>query len=480
MYIGITNFVRYRSAVPRRVSVPMIWLSVFSLAGVVLEMLFQGSGTELLFEVLSVFGFILVVEDDRTPIDSFTGLGSYIAFRNAEHLLLTRKREHHVITLRLKNLDFYRQILSMRDYNDAVADVAHKLKNIVKKDGSVYRLGENLFAVQLYGDAIPCAKAIADQVDRGNRIADYEFHFRADILIMDLPRDAETIEDEINMIGAPAPYSMDNVNVYTASKVARAADEPKIVEKIREALQEDRVEVWYQPIWSNESESIVAAEALARIRRQDGSLMPPGLFIPTAERNGMIIEIGDRVFEKVCEFIENHSLKDLGLKYISVNLSVNQLLYPDLVPSFMQHMEDHKVRPEEINIEITESADVSPEIMDRVMKIFHVLGIRLSLDDYGTGYSNLMRLMSEDFVNIKIDKSVLDKTAESETARRFYADLIGAVRTFGKHIIQEGVVSEEQLDYVLSSGVDMIQGFYFSKPLSEDEFIEYAVNFPGK
>ncbi|MDE7300136.1 MAG: EAL domain-containing protein, partial [Lachnospiraceae bacterium] len=165
--------------------------------------------------------------------------------------------------------------------------------------------------------------------------------------------------------------------------------EKAMTQEIREALAEDRVQVYYQPIFSIEEQRFTSAEAIVRIIDRDGKLIPPAKFIHIAESNGMIIDIGKRVFEKVCAFFVNSNLEKLGIQYIEVNLSVVQCADESLADDYMEIMKRFQLDPGRINLEITESASMrAKKILVENMQKMMDYGIRFSLDDFGTGQSS--------------------------------------------------------------------------------------------
>jgi EAL domain-containing protein (putative c-di-GMP-specific phosphodiesterase class I) len=242
-----------------------------------------------------------------------------------------------------------------------------------------------------------------------------------------------------------------------------------------DALKEDRVEVFLQPIYSVEQERFVSAEALARIRNADGSILPPGQFIPVAEETGLVDQLGERVFEKVCQFIQRERMWELGLEYIEVNLSVIQCESHTLAARYQAIMEQYGIKPSMINLEVTESASIRRRNvlmynMDKMIKY----GVSFSLDDFGNGESNLNYIVEMPVEIVKFDRDMTKSYFENskgklvmETATRMILDL-------GLKIVSEGVETEEQLETMKKLGVQYIQGYYFSKPLPEDEFVRFV------
>jgi EAL domain-containing protein (putative c-di-GMP-specific phosphodiesterase class I) len=241
------------------------------------------------------------------------------------------------------------------------------------------------------------------------------------------------------------------------------------------ALKEDRVEVFLQPIYSVEKDRFVSAEALVRIRDVDGKIVPPGRFISVAEETGLIDQLGERVFEKVCQFIQRERMWEWGMEYIEVNLSVRQCEFRTLAEHYQSVMEQYDVKPSMINLEVTESASIRMKnvFMHNMEKLIDY-GVSFSLDDFGSGESNLNYIVDMPVEIVKFDrdmtKSYFDKSKGKlvmETATRMILDL-------GLKIVSEGVETGEQLESMKKLGVQYIQGYYFSKPLPQDEFVAFV------
>ncbi|MBE5901527.1 MAG: EAL domain-containing protein [Lachnospiraceae bacterium] len=248
----------------------------------------------------------------------------------------------------------------------------------------------------------------------------------------------------------------------------------KIKEMIQSALTENRVEVFYQPFYNVQTGKFTSAEALVRIRDKEGPIIPPGKFIPIAEENGLIVPLGIEIFRQVCEFLATGKPKDLGITHIEVNLSIAQ--FDDENPSaFVREiMEQYQVDPKMINLEITEtvSQNTKKKILKNMEKLINA-GINFSLDDFGTGRSNLDYFLEMPVQVIKFDYSFTQGYFKSEKAKLVIENMIELMHSMGMAIVSEGVETKEQFETMCGLGVEYIQGFYFSKPLPKDEFIAF-------
>jgi EAL domain-containing protein (putative c-di-GMP-specific phosphodiesterase class I) len=247
------------------------------------------------------------------------------------------------------------------------------------------------------------------------------------------------------------------------------------------ALKEDRVEVFLQPIYSVEKDRFVSAEALARIRNTDDTIVPPGQFISVAEETGLVDQLGERVFEKVCQFIQRERMWEWGLEYIEVNLSVRQCESRTLAERYQDIMEQYGVKPSMINLEVTESASIQTRnvFMQNMEKLIDY-GVAFSLDDFGNGESNLNYIVDMPVEIVKFDRDMTKSYFEKSKGKLVMETSTRMIKDMGLKIVSEGVETKEQLEAMKKLGVQYIQGYYFSKPLPQDEFVCFVKEHGGE
>lgn len=244
--------------------------------------------------------------------------------------------------------------------------------------------------------------------------------------------------------------------------------------QISAALEEDRIIVYYQPIYSVKEQRFTSAEALVRMVDEQGKLVMPMEFIRIAEENGVIRKIGARVFEKVCHFFIEQHLDQYGIEYIEVNLSTVQAADENLAQDYIRIMDEQRIEPKHINLEITESASVSARniLLDN-MNILMGSGVHFSLDDFGTGQSNLNYIVEMPVHIVKFDRDMTNAYFENGKAKYVMDAAMHMIQGMNLSIVAEGVETENQLETMKKLGIQYIQGYYFSKPLSEQHFLEF-------
>ncbi len=262
--------------------------------------------------------------------------------------------------------------------------------------------------------------------------------------------------------------------IIDSSIVKSMYEERRIESLLIDAIQNDRIEVYYQPIYSTKEQRFTSAEALIRIRTEEGEIIPPGVFIGIAERNGIILKLGEIVFERVCSLLQTGLPIQLGIHYIEVNLSVVQCAYEHLAESFIRIMQNYEIDPSWINLEITESASVSTKkTLLENMKLLMDYGINFSLDDFGTGQSNLNYIVEMPVNIVKFDRHMTCAYFENGKAKYVMDAAMHMIHGLKLQIVSEGIETREQFDTMKELGINYIQGYYFSKPLPAAAFLEF-------
>jgi len=262
--------------------------------------------------------------------------------------------------------------------------------------------------------------------------------------------------------------------VYAKNLDLNALRQEKAIEKaVENAIANNTIEVYYQPIFNTEKQCYTSAEALVRLKDENLGNIPPDVFIPIVERNGIIVKLGILIFEKVCQFIQKVNLKETSIEYIEVNVSVVQCMQRDFVDELIEIMDRYHVTPDQINLEVTETAATnSLAILQENIEKLHERGISFSLDDYGSGYSTLGYIHQLPFKIIKLDRIMVWDAFDNEKAGITLKFTVGMLKELKVRIVAEGVETEEQQVHLEGIGCDYLQGWYYSKAIPEREFVE--------
>ncbi|WP_189270167.1 EAL domain-containing protein [Pseudobutyrivibrio ruminis] len=238
------------------------------------------------------------------------------------------------------------------------------------------------------------------------------------------------------------------------------------------AIAQNRTEVFLQPIVDATTHKVIGAEALCRIRDNDGKIISPGLFIPIAERNGHITALGEQMFEKACKFVSENNIEQYGMEWVNVNVSTIQFMQHNLADRFEEILKKYKLSPEVIHLELTEAAMVEENLMDSQIRNLQEKGFYLVVDDYGTGHSNISRIKKYPFINIKLDMSLVWDYAKKPGV--IVPRMVQAFKETGYTVTAEGIETKEMAIALKECGCNYLQGMLFSMPIPIDEFLEYV------
>ena len=252
--------------------------------------------------------------------------------------------------------------------------------------------------------------------------------------------------------------------------------EQKMLHLIDKALEDRAFKVFYQPILDVDSGTYRSAEALIRLRDGNGSFHNPEELIRVAEKNGRIDAVGLYVFEEVCRMIRDRDTRSLGLHCIQVNLSPRQLRNPALADDLLELIRMYGLSADSINLEITETAEITQKEKEQMVSFMERLraeGVAFSLDDYGSGFATIGTLLTYPVDLVKFDRDILWKSMTEPSAMTLLKTSLSAVRGIGKKAVVEGVETREMEEMLRKNDCDYLQGFLFSRPLAEENFIRF-------
>lgn len=483
-YLGdaLYHTVRYRSRIAkkRRESVWFL-ICAFILTAVV----------QMLHNELLLVGFAMAVamvfmytklENPESNLDKITDTFNSYAYYGYLGKLSGMEKDFGMIGISIEGFRFIHEKFGIRNANVVLRQIADFLSGV--EGATVFRDSETEFILLLENELLVenAMERIQERFEEPWNIR--EINFNLQVYITYLPsRHIVNSADEINEV---LHYFMleckkrgkGTVIRIDSEEISRKRNASDMENSLRWALENDKVEVYYQPIYSIKDGKFVSMEALVRLFDEDGNFMAPDLFIPIAEQNGLILELGMAVFRKVCNFMKNTRLENYGIEYVEVNLSVIQCMQDDLAKQLLETMAQYKVPPYRLNFEITETAAANSEstLLHNMQEILKVGGT-FSLDDYGSGYSNLSYIVGFPFHIIKLDKNMVWSYFKSEKAEVAMKYAVSMVKELGMQIIAEGVEDEKQYGAMKDLGVDFIQGFYFSRPLPEREVTDFLAKW---
>lgn len=400
-------------------------------------------------------------------------LGEYL------HTFFVNKKPFEIVLVAMDDFKFINKTYGVENGDNLLRQIGAFMEEL-QYPKTVFRLGADQFCIVLYKE-LEQVDAVAQKVHERFRHPWYSENqmgimMSASICCIGCPEDASSYGQLIEVMD----YSMSMAKKMKKGMITHARDydlgkikQDKAIEKaVKQALDRDELMVYYQPIFSVEKGVYNSAEALVRLNDAELGWISPEDFIPIAERNGLIIEMGEVILDKVCRFIHDFNLSQTTVEYIEVNISPVQLMQQHFSDRVKQIMEKYGVQPNQINIEITETATISmadtvnANIMDLV-----AYGIKFSLDDYGSGYANIDYINHMPFSIIKLDKYIIWDAFKSAKAGITLKHTIGMLNELELHIVAEGVETAEMRDHLADIGCHFMQGWYYSKAVADQDFV---------
>lgn len=264
-------------------------------------------------------------------------------------------------------------------------------------------------------------------------------------------------------------------SVYSSDRQLALQQSMDMERRLFEAIREGNIIPFYQPKVDPKTGRVRGMEALARWRESDGSLISPAQFIPLAEETGLIIQIGEAILQQACQDTLSWQLQGFDDLIVSVNLSVEQFNRTNIERTVADILRHTRLAPERLELEITESVFLNNASRHSyTLNKLQEMGVRLSLDDFGTGYSSLSYLRHMPLQTLKIDKSFIDEVPGNPRAVALLQSIIQMAENLGIETIAEGVEAEEQMGFMRTTKCDLIQGFYYSKPLIYSDFTDFV------
>ena len=496
-YIGIIYFwsafhlflilymvIKYRRTVRKSELLMIFAFAPFNMLAIFVQRIFIGLRLETLAMALTLFLISTVIQRPEEMVDSIVGTLSQNAYLKDMYKSYSVGRPMNAVLVKIRNYQALRTNLGPEIYGTALKRVTDKLRQmgrIINLYTDVYYVERGVYAIIADGDKFDkmqdLGRLIVAYLKESFTLSNLEIRLNSTVCLCRLPEDLASYSTLINFTSSFYRTLPEADRLIVLSDVMNSKDfmmKNEIDDIIKKGIVGNRFEMYYQPIYSVKQDRFVSAEALIRLNDDRYGFVSPAIFIPAAEASGAIHDIGDFVLEDVCRFIHTPQFLKSGLEYIEINLSVTQCIEPKLVEKIRGLISKYQVRTSQINLEITETAvDYDPVITDNNIFCLWNMGFRFSLDDYGTGYSNIKRVVSLPLDIIKFDKSFVD---EMDDPKMWIAivNTVNMLKRMNKKILVEGVEDKRTLDRFKDLGCDYIQGFYFSKPLNEDDFIEFV------
>jgi diguanylate cyclase (GGDEF)-like protein len=417
--------------------------------------------------------------------DSLTDLPNRALFmdRLRRAIVRTRRQEDYRFAVLFLDLDGFKVVndsLGHATGDQLLIALGRRLEQGMRRGDTLTRLGGDEFAVLAddipdVNDAIILAERIRDDLKAPFNLGGHEVFATASIGIALGTRDRERPEDLLRdadtaMYRAKAQGKERHV-VFDQAMHTSVVERLRLETDLRRAVERREFQVHYQPICLLSTGRIAGFEALLRWEHPERGWIAPSSFVPLAEETGLILPIGLWVLRAACRQLHDWQSRgaDLASLMVSVNLSIKQLMEPDIVEQIDQVLRETEVAPEYLKLEITESVIMEhPPSAAEVLQRLKDRGIRLSLDDFGTGYSSLSYLHRFPLDTLKVDRSFVCRLDGEDGDPVIVQTIIALAHNLGLQVVAEGVETEGQLDRLRAMGCQYGQGYFFSRPVDGD------------
>jgi len=425
--------------------------------------------------------------------DALTDLPNRTLFLDRLNQLIAQsKRSLHKGAILFLDLDHFKMIndsLGHTTGDQLLCQVSQRMLEKIRAEDTVARLGGDEFVIllgdlgtdreQVAQEAQRIASKLKAYVSQPYFIGENELHINTSIGIVIFPDDSDNADDilknaDIAMYRAKES-GRNNIKFYLPKMTTLANERLQTERYLYHAIEKQEFTLYYQPLVDISNNHIIGAEALLRWRHPKRGIVTPSSFIPILEETGMIYEVGDWVIQNVCRFLRTHFDKAIIPTThfrIAINISPRQIRQTDFVRKIIAHCEADGISAETLELELTENILISDiETIAHTMRSLKQQGFTFSIDDFGTGYSSLAYLKDLPIDTLKIDRLFIQDLVTNKDDATLVDTIIGMAKNLGLTTVAEGVETTEQLSFLENRGCQRYQGYLYSRPLPEDEFI---------
>ncbi|MEG3767018.1 putative bifunctional diguanylate cyclase/phosphodiesterase [Alteromonas sp. 14N.309.X.WAT.G.H12] len=425
-------------------------------------------------------------EAQSIDTDLLTQLDSRQSFKRELDKWLKTKQAFGLFIIDICEFRRVNENLGYRVGDDILKSVAQRLKSFLGEDGYLARIGGNEFALLTPFTCL--SDGIVHDYGRGLQIAledvfiafgKAEITLSANIGIAAFPQHGSTTEDLLKDAGLALQFSKykgkSEVTVYRTQLKTKQAELANIEAALAKAISDNKLAIHLQPIVDLSCGDIIKCEALARWTNDEGKVIPPDVFIPIAEKSGLIFALGDWLLHSVCKTVKELAKYSPNIR-VAMNISGRQICAPDFLTKIKEAIAHYDISASQLGIEITETVFIHrTNTVAVTLASLRAIGITISIDDFGTGFSSLEYLKRLPIDELKIDRSFVRDLCVNNDDKVIIKSIIGLASNLGLTVVAEGVESDEQHHFLLRQHCVMAQGYLFNRPMPVKQFIDLLI-----
>lgn len=424
----------------------------------------------------------LYLQNKQIFTDTLTSLLNRQEFNKMINMEISENKKFMVFVLSLRDFKFINDKFGQEVGDKILLQVCAYLKSLLPKQ-LLYRYGGDEFAMICFQEQ-EVRIAMGELLERMKNPWDVngmKFMLKYVVGGIGYPMIATCAEELIKgleyAVGVAKSDENEPICFCTSEMMERIKRRYQIVDILKECVEKDSFELYFQPIYDVHTNTYHKAEALLRLPPNPLGFVSPEEFIPIAEENGLISSMTYQVLEKACQFIKEVMKQTNDFVGVSVNFSVIQFMQEDVEQKVLKIIESYQIPYHYIHIEITESmlATNYDTVMNFMLRM-RQHGIQFLLDDFGTGYSNISYVLKVPFHTVKIDKSLVWQAMKDEKAAILVRKMVEAFKEVGLHVLAEGTETTEHIEFMKSCGCDDLQGYYYSRPVPGNEAFDVIVH----
>lgn len=473
MLMLVLCYMRNRRSVSRPVVRLIRTMPVIAAICIVFQHIYKDLQLNGMFMAIVNMVIFISFQTRRSEVDSLTFIGNRNCFFEELSLRIASRQYFQVVLVCLKQFSLVNEKFSYKKGDEFLYNIARELDHILP-GAKAFRFGNVEFAVLLpYAteESSGSLKRIQERFEERwelGAVGSYIQAYFTDVIYRGQEWNATQIIEYLESGIHYAKKEPGGLRRFDIKLLEQLNRRKRILDIMETSIRQRRFKVWYQPVFNLKTNRFSSAEALLRLRDYDGEPVSPSEFIPLAEETGLIDDLSWIVLEEVCTLLGQMRDK---IDSISINLSMQQFEDRRLCARIHECLNQSGLDPDQLKIEVTERVLLQDmDYMKMMMEEMTGEGFGFYLDDFGTGYSNISCALSLPFEYIKLDRSLLVRLPGDSKVQVFVRSMVETFHAMGQKIVAEGVEEEEQIELLRQFGVDCVQGYYYGKPMPEDEF----------